>query len=198
MSKRPELPQMSFVKGGTTTAAHDRMKAQQFAEAERRRNEQASTRRAAQTGILPEHLQGQDLRPDAPGVGRMTSLQLGGRDHASVVLEVKHPKDNKVLDWQTCELTVQPKADGLPELMLLVVCMRCITRGVKMGDAQIKMVQSNRMFWLDERRAGDLWVNPNDPNEVVTLAGTITTHDWCHCPQCDWTFRIDNSVLYTR
>lgn len=196
--KEVELPQMVFVKGGTTTSGHDRLKAEQFADAERRRNQQASQMAAGRTGVLPQHLRNQDLNGDAPGIGRTSSMKLGGREHASIVLSLKHPRDSTVLDWIMCELSVQPDAYGKPELMLILACPRCISRGVRMGDAQIKIVQSNRMFYLDERRAGEIWVNPEDVNEVVTLAGTITTNDWCHCPQCDWVFRIDDSIVYTK
>lgn len=194
-------PLASWVKGGTMTSAYEKQLAAEDADAERRRREQDEQMQAPRTGELPSFLRGREEQFQGRGVSKLSTMNLGGsKTHASVVLGVRHPKDNEILDWLTCELLTQPKDDGQPELILQMICIRCVkTLHRHSQRSQFKIHQSNRMFWLDTRRAGELWVNPSDPNEVVTIAGTITTNDWCTCPHlgCGWRFKIDDSVVRT-
>lgn len=191
--KKIEAPMAVWVHGGTSSSAQDKQDAIQHADAERRRAQQSQS--YAEAGRNPQ-------------AAKMHTLSLGGRDaHAGIVLALKHPKDDTVMDWITCELSSQPEEGGGVELMLVLCCPRCVYKLNRHPDrSQIHIRQSNRMFWLDERtgdqggQRGELWVNPNDATEVVTLAGTITTKDWCKCPHegCGWTFRADESVVYTK
>jgi hypothetical protein len=171
-----------WVRGGTTSAAHDREQARLKADAERRR--------AVQDKQFA-------LANQSPGEARLSSLDLGSKNaHATVVLGIKHPKDNQVLDWITCELITQPRDDGDVELVLNMACPSCAQRDAQ--NAQFKFAQSHYMFWLDTKDAGQLWINPAEPSEVFTLAGAITTKEWIPCPGlgCPWKFRIDKSILY--
>jgi hypothetical protein len=193
----PPVAPMGWVKGGTPTSAHERQIAKQDFDAEQRRKLLDAQVGATQTGKLPDALRAPGM-DGGPGVARMNSLRLGGRDHAAIVLGVRHPKDNQILDWITCELSAEPKPDGTQELVLVLACVRCIkTLGKHSQRSQMTIRQSNRMFWLDQRRAGEIWVNPKDKNEVYTLAGTITTNDWITCPNegCGWRFKIDDSIV---
>lgn len=177
-----ELPIDGWVRGGTTSLAHDQQVARERAEAEQRRAVQ--DRQFA-------------LARNKPNEARLNSMNLGGTDtHATVVLGIKHPKDNQVLDWIVCELSTQPRDDGDVELVLGMACPRCAQKNPQ--DANFNFRQSHRMFWLDTKRAGQLWINPADTSEVVTLAGTITTKEWIPCPGlgCPLKFRIDDSILY--
>lgn len=183
MPKGPSV----FVKGGTTTTEYDRQVARDRADTERRRDYQDSQWRVAKS------------RPDET-IYR-TKL-LGGRNHyATIVLAAKHPKDNEILEWMTCELIQQDD-----QLVLMVVCLRCVFRlGRPQGESQIKIEQKNRQFYftpeLPKWAKGErIWVNPADPNDVVTLAGSVTMPEWAHCPHlgCGWTFTIDDSVIYTK
>lgn len=199
MSEKKDLvvPRNAWVKGGTTTGAYDRQVAARTFDAEVRRKQQDAEIRAQQTGVLPEHLQSKELHGDAPGNAKLNSMRLGSsHGHAAIVLGLKHPKDNQILDWITCELIVQPD-----ELILNMACPRCAASGEKdrVQDQNIKIHQKNRMFWLDTRRQGEIWVNPLDANEHFVLAGTITSQDWMTCPNrgCGWRFKIDDSVVYT-
>lgn len=195
--KELEVPRSVWVRGGTTSGAHDREVQARAYEAEVRRKQQEAEMRAPTTGVLPEHLRDRELAGDAPGHAKMSSMRLGSsHGHASIVLGLKHPKDGEILDWIICELIVQPD-----ELILNLACPRCAASGEadRVQDQNIKIHQKNRMFWLDTRTQGELWVNPKDPNEHYVLAGTITSQDWMTCPNrgCGWRFRIDNSVVYT-
>jgi hypothetical protein len=192
-----EVPRNVWVRGGTTSGAHDRQVQKQVYDDEQRRKQQEATMRAQQTGVLPEHLRDRELQGDAPGTARMSSMRLGGtHGHASIVLGLKHPKDGEILDWIICELIVQPN-----ELILNMACPRCAASGEadRVRDQNIKVHQTNRMFWLDTKRQGEIWVNPKDANEHYILAGTVTSKDWMTCPNrgCGWRFRIDDSVVYT-
>lgn len=185
-----EAPMAAWVKGGTMTSAYAKELAARDYDAEQRRKLQDEQMRATRTGRLPGALQTRELAAGPPGVAKLSSLKLGGRNtHASVVLGIRHPKDNLIQDWIICELSAEPKEDGGQELVLIVACPKCER------DRQMTIRQSNRMFYLDTRRQGEIWVNPTDPNEIVTLAGTITTHDWIKCPGCGWRFKVDDSVV---
>lgn len=199
-----ELPMASWVKGGTLSSAYDKQIQREDAEAEERRRQQDAQMQSASSGLLPKHLQDEQLAPgDVKGVSRMSSMRLGGRNAAaSIVLGLKHPKDNEILDWMVCELNSEPKDDGSGvELMLVMCCPRCVkTLNRHPQRAQFHIRQSNRAFWIDTAKAGEMWVNPEDPNEIHTLAGTVTTQDWIKCPNvgCNWEFKIDDSIVYTR
>lgn len=200
--KEIEVPLGAWVRGGTTRSSHDRLVQQQQALTTERREQQDAQFRATKTGKLPEHLRGPDMNPgDAQGIARTSSLKLGGRSHASVVLGYKHPKDNLIIDWMTCELWEQPwdhpTREG-NELFLEMVCLNCLwSRGRPMGDCQFHMRQSNRRFWLETKQAGEVWVNPKNPAEVVTLAGTIEMGgEKATCGECGWRFTIDKSIIH--
>lgn len=198
----------SWVKGGTTSARYDEQIARQKADADRRRSEEDHRR------VLAKRHPADDVqRVIKTGTSaRQREITLGGAGHALVVLGVKHPKDNQILDWQVCEIVV-PMGESEQEMVLCMVCMRCIfTLHRSAQEAQTKIQNSHRAFSLDQRKrenrkpnphlgfcAGDVWVNPRDPNEVVTVAGMVTTHSWLTCDAlgCGWRFRIDDSVIYT-
>ena len=193
----PPVAPMGWVKGGTPTTAHTNRLAKEDYEAEQRRKLLDAQVGATRTGQLPGALRAPGM-DGGPGVARMNSLRLGGQGYASIVLGVRHPKDNQILDWITCELSSAAKEDGSQELSLTMACVRCIrTLGRHSQRAQMTIRQSNRMFYLDTRRAGEIWVDPTDPNSVFTLAGTITTNDWITCPNegCGWRFKIDDSIV---
>lgn len=194
---------MGFVKGGTTSAREDARVAAAHADAEQRRAAEDERFRQARA-YDPFDLQQLDRTKTS---ARITQHSLGGSDtHAQVILGLRHKKDHQILTWIQCEVSVQGD-----ELVLIVCCPKCTLQlGRRSEDAQMTIRQSNRKWDLDQRTrenrkpnpllgfcAGDVWVNPKDPNEVYTVAGMVTTHDWITCPQlgCGWRFRIDDSVV---
>lgn len=197
---------MGFVKGGTTSSREDARAAAAHADAERRRAAEDSRFRAAREHSPFDLKQLNDTKTSA----KLRQIDLGSSgSHAQVVLGLKHKKDNLIQDWIQCEIS--PQGDN--DLALIVCCPRCTLRlGRHAAEAQMTIRQSNRMFWFDQRTrserapnallgycAGDVWVNPADPNEVYTVAGMVTTQDWITCPQlgCGWRFRIDDSVVHS-
>lgn len=200
--KEIEAPADAWVKGGTTSLRHDTQEQKEHAEAETRRQAEIERRKIVAAN---------------PQEAKSYSMDLGShQNHAVVVLCLKHPKDNRVLDWIICELTQVATVSGDSELALNMCCPRCIfTLNRHPEKSQFMIRQSNRMFWLDSRTrmqrrdnptsgwsgaAGELFVNPQAPEDgPVTIAGTITTQDWITCPHlgCGWRCKIDDSIVYT-
>lgn len=155
---------------------HDMLKEREYAESERRRAEQDRKRAFAQANPTSSHIFNKSLG----GVGT----------HAAIVIKLMH-KDKSTLSFMTCELS----ADGdNGELALIVVCPSCLFRhGRRMGDCQMTIRSTNRAFSLDQFGQGELWVNPENRSEVVTLAGTIETHGPVKCPVCHFKFELEKS-----
>lgn len=186
-SSTPEFgaPMTSFVRGGTLSSRAEYELAAKRADADTRRNAEAARHRIAR---------------EDPLNARMRVADLGSKqNHAWVVLEFRN-SDNRAEEFMTCELTAgrldDPKYDPT-ELTLMMCCVRCMHK-VGMSEANFKFSNKHKRFDLDQRRAGEIWVNPLDPNEIVTLAGTIFLHEVVTCPlNCGWRFKIDNSVVKT-
>lgn len=174
-----EAPLASWVKGGTSTSIHEQSLKKKRADAEGRRREEASRQQIAAT--------------DTVGARRRETRLGGSRGHAVVVLEFRN-SDGKADEWIVCELSV---GRDDPTALTLVMCCPYCARKNGMDEAQFHTTNKHRKFELDTRRAGELWVNPNDPREHVTLAGTIFTQESIPCPTCTWRFQIDNSVVKT-
>ena len=172
-----ETPMASWVRGGSLTGAYEAQLAQQKADAEKAR--QAEDRRAAKA-------------EDGSGEAKQFRHVVGGnKRYPGIVLEVREPRDHKVLDYVECELHVLE--DG--SLMLQMACAFCYHRAGITENFNIR--QTHRHFELDTRRQGEIWVDPNDPRHVVTLAGTIQMDKPFTCPNlgCGKRFVIDNSVV---
>lgn len=198
-SKAPTAP-MAWVKGGTTTLAHDQQQQRQRAEAEVRRNAEAERHRIAYQNPV-------EARVHTAGL-------FDQQQHAMIVLGFKSKKENDIFDWMMCELVqaLNPSTNE-PDMMLQMVCIHCMKRrGLSAGDAQFRLWKTHREWSLDQRTleqraahplklpvAGEIWFNPERHEQVITVAGTITTHGWVTCAgTACWSFRIDDSVLYTR
>lgn len=175
-AKTVEAPMMSWMRGGTMTSAYERQLAQQKAAAERARAVEDSKTRAAEND--PEHAK------------QYKRVVGGNKSFAGIVLEVRHPRDNVVLDYVECELTL----DEVGALVLNMACPKCALRGV---TDNFKFSQRHKRFELDTRRQGELWVNPRNPRHIVTLAGTIQLTEAVTCPNlgCGFRFKIDSSVI---
>lgn len=172
-----ENPMMSWMRGGTVTSAYQQELDKQRAAAQKARADEDARTAKAQASPL-------EARQYQKSIG-------GNKHHAGIILLVKHPKDNTTLDFVDCELNVAD--DG--SLILVMACVLCFYRT---GDASnLTIRQSHRKFELDTRRHGELWVNPKNPNHIVTLAGTIHLTEAVTCPNlgCGRRFVIDDSVL---
>ncbi len=170
-----ENPMASWMRGGTMTSAYEMQLKQQEHEAKKARALEDSRRKAA------------EMSPDNAKQHR--HVVGGNKAFPGIVLEVREPRDNKVLDYIECELTVQD--DG--SLALIIACWCCYAKTGR--NEQLTIRQNHRHFELDIRRRGELWVNPKNHQHIVTLAGTIHLTEVTTCPVCGVRFIIDNSVV---
>ncbi len=170
----------SFVRGGMVTSAHEKMLYEKKVDANKRRAEEDARRKIT------------TVDPNA----RISTTKLGGtQDHAVIVLEIRN-SDGKAEEFIVCELTADIADESGEGLILIVCCPFCAVR-FGSDEAQMTIRSRHRHFELDTRRQGELWVNPNNPSEFYTLAGTIHLTEAVTCPGlgCGKKFRIDASVL---
>lgn len=172
-----ENPMMSWIRGGTISSAWQAQLDEQAANAKAARDLEDAKAAFAE-------------RSDEARVHK--KVTGGNKAFAGIVLELRHPKDKTtVLDYVECELHVLE--DG--SLALQMCCPFCYARNGTTDNFMIR--QSHRHFELDTKRQGELWVNPKNRQNIVTLAGTINLTEQVTCPNlgCGKRFVIDDSVL---
>lgn len=173
------VPLAMFMRGGgTTSSGHDRMVAEAEADAERRRDIAAAERdKTGQGARIYAH-----QFTDHPDVTK-----------AYVLLEYVTPRGEPLFDHGA---RVQCLADVLyvspTELALVLVCPSCKER-MPQGQCQIRVLQSNRSWHLDTRRAGEMF---EFDGHIYRSAGRIMDSDVLPCPQCAWRVRIDDNRVW--
>ncbi len=178
-----EAPMTSFVRGGTISSGYEQGLAAKRADAEQRRAHQDK-----------EHA----IAAKDKSARLSTIADLGShQNHPMVVLELKHAAGHPFREFLVCELFV-PQGGDQSDLSLNMCCPFCAPI-VGSGEANFKFSRKHRGFELDQRRAGEVWHNPDNPGEFYTLAGTIHTTEAITCPGvgCAWRFKIDNSIVFT-
>lgn len=182
------LPIDVFVRGGTTTSAHDRAEAELTASAEARRAQADAERRSAAQG--QGKLFGGPLVPDA---GEQAYVEL-------FYLTAKGEQRYEFGEPMRCLADVV--LVGPNELCVVLVCPACKERGVPLDRCQMRVRQSNRAWEFSSKRQGDAiaWVEGVDAHgkKIVKLyrsAGTVVESEKFSCAQCGWAARIaDNKV----
>ena len=169
----------SFVRGGTISSKAEYELQAKKHDADTRRDAEAERHRIARTDPLQ---------------ARMRVADLGSKqNHAMIVLEFWN-SDGKAEEFITCELIAS--REDPTELTLCMCCPKCALR-VGTSEANFKFSNKHKRFDLDQRRAGEIWVDPIS-HEPIALAGTIFLHEVVTCPlNCGWRFKIDNSVVKT-
>lgn len=190
-----EMP-MVFVRGGTTTSAHDMQVKMAEADAERRRNEQDRIRQLSSTpleqggGVLLTN----NFTPNPQGLPMQT---------AKILLEYLTPSGEpeyiKGAPLQ-CLADVMVGLDpAMPtELTLGIVCPVCTTK-MPQGQAQIRIRQSNRSWHLDQSKAGELIQFKDAISgqiEVHRSAGMVMESERFSCSTCGWAARIDRNRVW--
>lgn len=181
------VPLDVFVQGGTTSAGHDNLMAQQRFDDEQRRNEADEERRIAAR------------KNTGPGdIAKLHSMNLGTPQGNPVVVltfvsnhgEVKLDKTKPM--QMLADVLVGMNLDTPNDLSLILACPHCVSRGTPQGRAQFKVTQSNRPWHLDTRTQGEL---VTFEGQVYRSAGTIMDSAKIRCPQCNWSFRIDKNHI---
>ena len=193
------VPIDMFVKGGTTSRRHDRMVAEEEADAERRRDEQAFMRHMASIPIEEGGARMYENRmalnptglPTESAKVELTYLRPSGEP------EYNHGKPLKCL----ADIIVGMDPLKPEELTLIVVCPQCEQR-MPQGQCQIQIRQSNRNWYLDPRTAGELiaWEEQDELGRKRVIpyrsAGRVMDGERFTCPRCDWSARIDNNRVW--
>jgi len=174
------LPVDAFVKGGTTSQRWDNDKKKFYAETEKRRAHQDAQRQL---------VEGSAGRPNM--MSSLVSMQLSGQGNPKVCLTYK-AHDTALEQQALCEVAIT----GPEQMLLSLVCPKCLERTGKMHDSQVIVRSEHRKFHLDVSKKG-VWVDPGS-GLSYPLAGTITADDLLTCSAlgCGWKFRIDDSNLY--
>jgi hypothetical protein len=190
---------IAIVKGGTTSSRYDRELQRREADAERRRKHEDRVRQIVAT--------------QEGGVARLgvTSFM---RDMPRVVFFYMN-RDGTVRQECVSEINfTEGPTQGSVDMFFTLICPRCLERGVPAGDAQLKVHNSHRKFFLREERHTvklgihnsvvlgrgeivDLRTPDGDPWTVV-VCGSISVQDILRCSNynCNWAVRIDESRVY--
>jgi hypothetical protein len=196
-----EAPLDAFVKGGTTSFAHDmNEKALRHDEAERRAGYDADMHLMSST-------------PPELGAGKVFTHRLTETPQipvGSILLrylnrngnQVHHPSGEPMI-CQADLVIVGEFDDGMPERAITLVCPRCIENGVAEDRAQITVRQSNKKFYLDTRTAGTWEIfkgydahGKKSPAVSFPSAGLIVDCEKFSCSLCGWTARIDRNRVW--
>jgi hypothetical protein len=183
------VPLCTFVKGGTTTTAHDNMEAREWHEAEARRDLQDAEMRVAQ-------------KPIEQGGGEMYSSRfLNEREskapEAHVLLDFVNRKGEPLYEQGVplqcladITMATEPAFEG--EMVLIIMCPKCMER-TKAQNTILQIRQSNRMWHLSERGRGEIVVFERQP---YLSAGTVMDSERFTCARCTWSARIDNNKIW--
>jgi hypothetical protein len=180
------LPLMSFVKGGTSTSAHDKEVAGWRADDEKRRAEQDVQRKIASV-------------PIEQGGAKMFSQQTGSpQDTAKVLLDyVNEAGEALILETKPIQCLADIIAgmnhSDPTDLAVVLLCPFCWNKGLPAGRCQMHALQSNRRWHLDSRTEGELIIFEGQP---YRSAGKIMDSEPMTCG-CGWRFRIHNNKVRT-
>jgi hypothetical protein len=169
----------TIMKGGTTSGWMDQHVAMLKEDTAKRHAEQDAEAAVAKEG------EGQVLG------ARRVSYDMGTPTrHPVVVLQYLLEGGAKERYIQ-CDVVIATDEAGMPTRVLNLVCPRCVGRGVPQAQAQIRIDDRNRRWYLDETCKGDVWIDP-DTQQAFVLAGKVDCSERCRCgfPGCDFAFRI--------
>jgi predicted RNA-binding Zn-ribbon protein involved in translation (DUF1610 family) len=179
-------PMQAWVKGGTHTAASERMFHERFADAEVRRD--AAAKDKALASIPIEH-----------GGGRMFTHNFSENPEvpkAYVKLQYANRYGAPCPPGECLADIVIESWDKPNDLTLIFVCPGCYTeRHKSAGDCQLKMRMSNRWWKLLPFYGETKWTDPDGQVRIYKLAGTIVESEPFSCPDCGYRGRIVNGWL---
>lgn len=177
------VPMESFVRGSRSrTSAHDRMIAQEHADAERRRDVAAAERKQAQK---PIHQGGammyQNRFQDNPeAADSFFSLEY-----------VTTRGEPFYMNGQAlgCLADVQVLPDG--SVQFVMVCPSCKAEGLPLDRCQMTVNTRNKKFEIDFNGAGEMVLfNDGFGPKAYRSAGIIRETEPFRCSQCGWACRI--------
>jgi hypothetical protein len=181
-------PLQIIVKGGTTSSAHDKQRAQQQQLTELGRAHQDKQMAAAATG--------DQMTKDGFVSSHLTSLRMLDSGSPRAVLYYLN-RDKSVRQECIAEIIL---ADGA-DMTFTMVCPKCLERGEPHGSAQVMVKKSHRRWELDTRRAGEVvpvWDPFHEQMMGIRIVGTINAGDEilrCANVGCTWAVKIADSKV---
>ncbi len=168
-------PLMAWVVGGTTTSKHDEEVARQFAASEHARDVRDEEKRLASI-------------PIEQGGAMMHTRDLRGPAGATYVVVDYVNRYGQL--FTTGLVDVGMDADG--SMFLMLVCPKCIQRGLHHDQAQLKMSQRNKEFeFVPHTRA----VFKEFDGTMYRVAGRIRASEKFRCGRCEWVARFDEDQI---
>lgn len=178
------LPVSMFVKGGTSTSAHDRQVAADEADAERRRAIADAERQAAKDhGIAAG---------DPDSVSTLYSHEFTEHPEfrkAYVLLHYMGRGGREVEHIGVGDIIMPDSPMFKDELAILLFCPKCKER-LPASQCICTVRQGNRKWELDRRSAGELFVFEGQSHRS---AGKVMDSEKFTCPRCPWSARIDDN-----
>jgi hypothetical protein len=185
------VPLMTFVKGGTTSSAHDRRVAELEFDAQKRRAEADDDRRK--------------MIFEGAKISSQNFASDPSAEKAVVELHYMNSRNEPMYDHGErvrCLADVMFVDGQDQELALIIVCPDCLTRGMPQGQAQLRIRQSNRKWELDTSKAGALIIwDETDPLTGISFkkpyrsAGEVIESERFSC-ECGWAARIARNKVY--
>lgn len=205
-SKTIEAPQLTFVKGGTSTQKSEELFARRQAEGEARRRV-SDREKAAAAG--QKQVEGEDgskiLMPSAGGAVQYSSQMTAHPEVPKAYVKLIYlTRKGEPAYWPNGEpvecladVIVGANPEHPTEMCLVLVCPRCQATSHKAHqDNQIRIFQSNKHFELEQRgepmftfrewdEKANAWVD-----NLYRSAGVIVESERFDCPDCGWRARI--------
>lgn len=168
-----------IVRGGTTSSAFDTQVAELKADQLRRQAEQD-----------------QEIQLVRKEGARRYEMDLGTPNKAPVAV-IQVEVGAKREQFIQADVVVSSDASGGLVMQLVIICPKCVSRNIPQSQAQLTIDSRNKRWSLDERTAGQVWIEPGTENAYV-LAGTVDVAETCSCPNvgCGFKFRISNKSEY--
>ena len=186
-AKAPELPMASFVKGGTPTAASERLFEERYQQSEKRRNEADEDKRIGAT-------------PIEQGGGRIYANKwTSNPEIPQAYVRLVFYGEGECFGPMLCEVMIENWSNP-NDLTIQLECPRCLGQGVKHEqDCQISLKMSNRRWHLAHGAGPKTFVFApvDEPPKVYNSAGVVTESEPFNCPSCSWRGRIVNNRIIT-
>lgn len=175
---RGPLAPTVLMKGGTLPSSFEAEMRRQSVAAEARRAAQDEDRKAASVPL------------EQGGAFRGT-LDMGTPGKHPEVIIWCPTRDGTRERFMVCEV-VQPEGADHSVLALLMICPRCVDRGVPSDQAQMMIRSNHRVWFLDDKTRGTPFKDP-DTGHLHIIAGTVTGPGPYTCSgfNCGFRFRID-------
>jgi hypothetical protein len=199
---KPVEAPLGFVKGGTGTAASEKLFEERFHDAEERRDQADAERQEAadaQTVTVPS-LDGAPehdvLMPGHQGGAVMYTSKMTAHPEvpeAYVLLKYLSRTGSETGIECKSEIIVGADPENPLDLCLILVCPRCQANSHKhQQDNQLRIFQSNKHFELVAGKGPPEFVFEG---RMYKSAGVITESEPFTCPDCTWRARIENNCV---